>query len=415
MKSGKSSNRALICLAAYLLLAVPLVVRGQSMVDTANVLSIGENVVNNFSHLQPFYEKLYALKAGNTDQVNIIHIGDSHIQADFLTEVVRKQLQLMFGNAGRGLVVPGRVAGTNEPLNFVTHSTTKWNSKRIIHPAKPLPIGIGGITINTQEAGASFDLRMNDQTTDYSFNTVTLFYEQGRQNYGIAVRDSLFRELAVFPSDGTLDQGFATVTLPSYYRKINFQTLRQRDDQSQANLFGLSLENGKPGVLYHSIGVNGAKYEHYNSSDAFARQTKILRPDLIIISLGTNESVEYPNIRKTFSSEISRLVTSLQAVNPDAVFLLITPPDSFLRKVKTNPGIETIRMQIIEYAVENGIAFWDMFKVNGGKNSAAQWKMKGYLRPDGIHFSRDGYAYQGKLLFDAIMRGYDEYVSNRHP
>jgi lysophospholipase L1-like esterase len=109
------------------------------------------------------------------------------------------------------------------------------------------------------------------------------------------------------------------------------------------------------------------------------------------------------------------LISSLQASNPDAAFLLITPPDAFLKKVKPNPGIESVRMQIIQVAVENGLAFWDMYKVNGGKNSATQWKMHGLLRADGIHFSRDGYAYQGKLLFEAIMKGYNDYVSDRHP
>ena len=81
------------------------------------------NRIENDAHLQPFFERLYQLKRSGEGQVNIIHLGDSHIQADFLTNVVRKNLQREFGNAGRGLVVPARVAGTNEPLNFRSSST----------------------------------------------------------------------------------------------------------------------------------------------------------------------------------------------------------------------------------------------------------------------------------------------------
>jgi lysophospholipase L1-like esterase len=387
---------------------------GQGVDSALLILNIGENVISNSGDLQRFYERLYALKSSQDGTVSILHIGDSHIQADFLTEVVRKNLQLEFGNAGRGLIVPARVAGTNEPFNFRTSTNSKWESKRIVHPSKPLPIGVGGITVSTMEEGARFNLRMNDPTTDYSFNSVTLFFDEGAKSFAFSIQDSLQNELAsINPKE--IASGYSRVQLAANYNHVSFLTTRQNKDQQHATVFGINLENGKPGVLYHSVGVNGAKYEHYNAAGLFARQTSILRPDLIIISLGTNESVEYPHLNKNISSQISRLVYSLTEQNPDAAFLLVTPPDAFLKKVKPNPGIETVRMQIIDFAVENGLAFWDMYKVNGGKSSASEWKMRGLLRADGIHFSREGYAHQGNLLFEAIMKGYNKYVADRHP
>jgi lysophospholipase L1-like esterase len=401
------------CMAIFWLVAQNT--RSQSVDSTLSVLNIGENAIHNSAHLQRFYEKLEGLKSSQAGQINIIHIGDSHIQADFLTEVVRRKLQAEFGNAGRGLIVPARVAGTNEPFNFRTFTRSKWSAKRIVHPSRPLPVGIGGITVNTTEDGASFDLMMNDPLMDYSFNTVTLFYDEGLYSFNIAIQDSVANQLALITPRDKDAESFSRVTLPASYSHVAFQTLKQSEAQNHASVFGLSLENGKPGVLYHSIGVNGAKYEHYNTADLFARQTKLLHPDLIIISLGTNESVEYPNVNKNLPSQISLLINSLATHNPEAAFILITPPDAFIKKIKPNPGIETVRMQIIGFAVENGFAFWDMYKVNGGKSSAQEWKIRGLLRPDGIHFSRDGYAYQGNFLYEAIMKGYNQYVSDRHP
>ena len=177
----------------------------------------------------------------------------------------------------------------------------------------------------------------------------------------------------------------------------------------------MSFENGRPGVLYHAIGVNGARFEHYNKATMFAQQTALLKPDLVIISLGTNESVQYPNIERGFLEQIQALVNGIRTYNPDAAFLLVTPPDAFLKKVKVNPGIEVVRRKILEYAVENGIAFWDMYRVNGGVGSAMKWKESGLLRPDGLHFTRDGYALQGRLLFEAIMKSYNRYVADRYP
>src|SRR5688500_6243657 len=66
------------------------------------------NIIQNEGHLDDFYESLFQLKKGLPMKVNIVHIGDSHIQADFLTSPVRRNFQRQFGNAGRGLIVPGR-------------------------------------------------------------------------------------------------------------------------------------------------------------------------------------------------------------------------------------------------------------------------------------------------------------------
>src|SRR5690606_31485683 len=57
-------------------------------------------------------------------------------------------------------------------------------------------------------------------------------------------------------------------------------------------LNGLILENGNSGIIYHSIGVNGAKFLDYNKYPLFFEQLKALNPDLIIISLGTNEAFD---------------------------------------------------------------------------------------------------------------------------
>jgi lysophospholipase L1-like esterase len=414
MRQRRTINVLGLCLFC-LLRIVPVGAQPQVQLDTT-IVDHNLNLISNAFHLDDVFEKLYRLRTAEGGTVNIIHVGDSHIQADFLTEVVRKKLQVEFGNAGRGLVVPARLAGTNEPLNFRSSSPSQWTSKRLIHIQKPLPIGIGGITLNTIEETALFSIKMNDTAFDYSFNTVGLFFKKDAKSFNISVLDSAASEIGMISAaGGTPSTDFTRVTLPANYTQIQFKMKKERAEQVRATLFGLNLENGQKGVFYHAIGVNGAKYEHYNAAELFAAQTSLLMPDLFIISLGTNESVEYPYVKTNLLNQIDRLIQNLSRENPQARFILVTPPDAFLRKVKPNPGIETVRSQIIQYAVENGYGFWDMYKINGGKNSASVWKMKGLLRPDGIHFSKDGYAYQGQLLFEAIMKSYNNYVSTRHP
>src|SRR5258708_36090812 len=53
----------------------------------------------NSSGLDSFYQKLFTLKKPGADVVTIVHIGDSHTQADLITAVVRTHLHQQFGNA----------------------------------------------------------------------------------------------------------------------------------------------------------------------------------------------------------------------------------------------------------------------------------------------------------------------------
>jgi len=110
----------------------------------------------------------------------------------------------------------------------------------------------------------------------------------------------------------------------------------------QATIFGINLENGRPGLVYHSIGVNGAKFKHYLAAGLFVDQTAALAPDLVILSLGTNEALDYPYFDPQFVNQMDSLITRLRTKNPNARILLTTPPDSYRRKTRRNPGVEII-------------------------------------------------------------------------
>lgn len=374
------------------------------------------NEIENVNHLDDFYERLRQLKNTGQGQVNIVHIGDSHIQADFMTAVVRNLLQAYFGNSGRGLIVPARVAGTNEPANIRSSTNTSWTSKRCVYPAQPLPIGVGGITISTTQANAVLDVEALGHQPGNGFNKLTLFYQKDPTSYGFSIRDSADRELGYIDTfSGEPFTNFTTVSWSAFMNKVSIKAVKENDQQHQATIFGINLERDTPGLLYHAIGVNGAKYFHYNAALYFSKQVQALKPDLIILSLGTNESLDYPYIDKNFSNHVKKLVDALSASSPQAKFMLISPPDAFRKKVRENPGIKTIRDSLVYSAVEHGLAFWDMYKIQGGKGSAAIWRKHGLLRPDGVHFSKDGYAYQGWLLYSAMMKGFDQYVNDRNP
>lgn len=375
-----------------------------------------ENEIYNAEILSDFFERLYQLQKGVNSQVNIIHVGDSHIQADFLSGTIRQNIQRDFGNAGRGFIVPGRVAHTNEPSSIYTTSNANWEAKRIVYPDQPLPIGLGGITVQTLQPNVRLTIKTLNNQGDYRFNALTLFFQKDQSSFNIAIKDSADHDMA-YVGSYTFEPfvNASRVLLPVNTNQITLQTLQAIPTQNQFTLFGLSLENGKRGVLYHSIGVNGAKFKHYNTARYFTEQTTVLRPDLFIISLGTNESLDYPYTDPQLFNYIDQLTESIRSRNPNAKFIFTTPPDHYRKKTKRNPGVTIIRDTIIRYAQQRNHAYWDLYTAGGGAQSADLYKKYSLIQRDGVHFTKDGYELQGNLFYAALIKAYNIYVSYRHP
>jgi lysophospholipase L1-like esterase len=386
-----------------------------SIANDYGLVDYAKTTITNTEHLKPLFEKLHQLKKEKRGTINILHLGDSHIQGGYMTQQVRQNFQLEFGNAGRGFVVPLRVAGTNEPYSYRTESTAKWESKRMVFPDQPLPIGLGGVSIRTEDENTRLTLSVNNYTDlNYGFNRVTTFFFKEPRSFNLMIQDSLNQTLAFvgnFSPSGVMHS--ATVNLPVFYNKLNFNILKSLQTQNRFTIFGFNLENGQPGILYHSIGVNGAKYKHYLTTDYLIDQTPALKPDLIILALGTNEALDHPYSDPKLGEQVKTLIEQLKRYNPNAVFLISVHPDTFKKKTKRNPGVQTIREKLIEAAVSNKVAYFDLYSAGGGKHSADTWTEAKLLREDGVHFTRAGYELQGNMFYLAFIKAYNQYVSDR--
>ena len=117
--------------------------------------------------LQSFYEKLLELRSGLRDRVTIYQIGDSHIQSGYFSGTARTSLQKYFGNSGRGLIFPLRLAGTNQPDDYritASGAFSRSNSER----------GLSGYALNANN-GMCLEITTNNFFKgDNSFNTVSM-------------------------------------------------------------------------------------------------------------------------------------------------------------------------------------------------------------------------------------------------
>lgn len=372
------------------------------------------NVIQHAEHLTPLFERLYQLEKAGTGTVNILHIGDSHIQGNYMTDQIRKYFYADFGQASRGLMFPFQVAQTNTPTDISSYSRTKWEIRKNTQVIYSPQMGICGRVIGNSSPFSSFNLKVNPTVKESYFNEVLVFYTQVTKNSFLLLRDSIGNALPRVSRN--MEKGFVTdrylTTDPIRYIKVQGTSLQ--GFQGNCYLHGLYLGNTtRTGITYNVAGVNGSQYCHWAASRYLAAQSTYLRPDLVIISLGTNEANDILLSTDVFTKDLDKLVGSLRSANPGATILLTTPPDSYYKKRYANLLVDRIRQTILLYAERNNLACWDLYGVMGGENSILEWQKEGLASKDLIHFTKPGYQLQGELFYKAFISHYTHYATTR--
>lgn len=359
----------------------------------ANCVAAQRKFLYNDTALHRFYA---LLQRADSQVVSILQVGDSHVQAGFLPEGTAAPLKAKFGDAGRGWVFPYNLAGTNGPDGYRWSSNVHWEAERNVERGNTSMPGAAGMLIRTSRAGATLSFRSDPAI---QVNSITCFYEGAPVQVARASVEANDTNALITP-----DTTVSAFTL-SWPAPVTF--------------YGAVLKNGEPGILYHAIGVNGAQFAHYNKSgNSVAAQMKATAPQLVILSLGTNEAfgaVTASQLRQ----EMAATVAAIKEHAPGACILFTTPPSGMMKKRQVpyrkkgsrkvyyrvsyarNPQVLVIRDAMIQYCRENGFAYWDLFQLMPqDKRFTRAWSA------DRVHFNAYGYTLQGTLLYEALETGY---------
>lgn len=366
-----------------------------------------DTIIDHGGSMNSFYKALQELQAAPRrgawpSVVNIVHYGDSHLQGGYLSESLMRHLAADYGNAGIGTIVPHKLSGKNEPRYYSITSQGKSSASFIVSRNNSSAFGVSGVSIKTP-AGTSYTLRTFDRKDglDHRFSRVVVFHDSlapliGVQDCQVAIQGSGDQWVAPYNTVIELIEPTDSLVL----------TTSSAGKYCDGPIYGFSLENNSPGIRYHSIGVNSACYLHWGRYDDVARQSVALTPDLIIVSLGSNEAGGSNFVESVFLQQVDGFISKLRVANPMASILLTTPPEA-MRRVKRvnvpNKNFEPISQALIRYGAENGVAVLDLYNATGGKGSAVDWKKSGLLFRDGIHYTAEGYELQAFLIYNAIV------------
>ncbi|MEI9813550.1 MAG: GDSL-type esterase/lipase family protein [Acidobacteriota bacterium] len=185
-----------------------------------------------------------------------------------------------------------------------------------------------------------------------------------------------------------------------------------------SQLYGAEFRRDRPGVLYSSLGVNGASVtllsRAFNRAH-LAAQLNHYRPDLVVLAYGTNESGFPGFVDTTWGKEMETAVKRVRSALPEASILLMSPMDrGELRSdgtIGTIAALPRLVKKEKQLAAEMGVAFFNTYEAMGGSGTMARWyaAQPRLVGADYIHPLPAGAKIVGELLYDSLRDGFSAY------
>ncbi len=398
----------LVCTKVIAQNSNPWVVNDNVKTDSLAYINNDIDILNNEKTLDYLFLKLQTIKQQkSSEKVSIVHIGDSHIQGNMMTDIIRTELQSYFGNSGRGLIFPYQLAKTNAPFEINSSSENIWKTCKITNAKTRKETGILGYSILPTSSCTSISMALDPKyLQDNQFDEISLFVKGKTSKINFSYKNSL-DSIAI---DSTSFCYKYKLKEPSNTIKLTLNTKKD----STYTFFGASVEKANtPGIIYHSIGVNGARFSDYNKSEVFWKQLESLKSDCYVFSMGTNEAQDQNLSMETFLIDLKETLAHIQKINPTAQVIISTPPVSYYKKAYPNKKLAEITTTIQNFCVDNNLVYWDLFNISKGLEGTKDWKTNQLLRPDLVHFSKEGYQLQGKLFISAFAKSWNNYILNK--
>jgi lysophospholipase L1-like esterase len=391
----------------------PVVPKAPTIQAKGELPQISPVFVDDANNLDSFYAALWTLEQAKLEQgradsvVTVLHYGDSPTTADMITGDVRAQLQQRFGDAGRGYTLIAK------PWAWYGHrgvdiSDHGWKIRTGVGLIREGVYGLGGATFEGQP-GAWSKFRLTE--SPQSSVEVEYLSKPGGGAFAVEADDEQIVEQST--SAETQAATSVHVVLP-----IGTKVVTIRPTSGSVTLFGADFRRGADGLLYDSLGLNGATTSvlaRVLEPALWKQELNHAAPALVVINYGSNESSFGAFVHKQYAPELRLAIQRVRDQAPGASILIMSPMDrgerSGLDEIKTMdtiPEIVAIQRQV---AAETHVAFFDTFDAMGGDGTMARWYAASprLVTADLLHPTPQGATIVAGLFIDQLDLGYNRW------
>lgn len=362
--------------------------------------------------LHDYFKRLGRI-AGRTRRTRILHFGDSQIENNRMTALIRYRLQKHFGGSGTGLVQA--IPLYSHSLSYDQEQSGDWlrytyfgkRDSTITHKSYGIMGAFASVPIPRDGDWPSLQYWFNTERKSGQVSRIRIFMHSYVDSASVAlqINETYFDTLA-YLSDGF---SVADHRHPEAIKelKLSFNL------PEGGRIYGISFESGG-GLQVDNIAMRGGSGLIFTRMDWSTQKAMLdnLSPGLILLQYGGNV-VPYMNAAY-YQRGFKRQLQFFKAACPDIPIIVIGPSDMSVREdgvFVTYPGLEKIRDALKSAALESGFGFWDLYEAMGGYNSMASFVHADppLASADYVHFTGTGINLMAEMFYNALMLEFNEF------
>ncbi|KAB2814689.1 GDSL-type esterase/lipase family protein [Phaeocystidibacter luteus] len=356
----------------------------------------------------------------NGGKLRVLHFGDSQIEGDRITSLIRNEWTKAYGGEGPGMLDAMPLAPTfsvnqTHSDNWARYAAFGKRDTNITHTS----FGLRAVLCRyTPPQG---DSTATDTTMGWlEFKPSNMAYSRARTYHQMRLHyrnpDAAFR-LTVYANDTLLTEQIIQPGAEARVRSWTFSKTPEKlrvefKGKVSPDVYGVSLE-GNSGIVVDNIPMRGASGVIFTRmSRSHLNKVLSLEPvELIIYQYGGN-TVPYIKSKEqaaTYARRVRRQIQRLKQLAPDATILMIGPSDMSTKSgtsFVTYEAVPWVRDELKAVAMAENVPFWDIFGAMGGLNSMPAWVGTNppLAGPDHVHFTPKGARQVGEWLTTALSR-----------
>ncbi len=349
----------------------------------------------DFSYLFPVFR---AMRGG--EAVSVFHYGDSQIEGDRITHLVRDSLQALFGGKGPGVLplwqpIPSRTVSQSLSDSVATFYAAGMMGRRASHNR------YGALAQMAELRGQDVTLSVEGRGRG-GYRQVTAFVGNVEDTLTMSI-DALVR--MVPPSDGLRVVKWQLPSCSAFRLRLC----------GRADVYGVDVSAGR-GVSVTNVPMRGADGLFLGRADAtlMAAMMRSLNTRLVLMEFGGNALPMLSDSAgvERYSAAIGQQIDKMKAICPAARIIFIGPADMSVKvdgELQTHPMLPYLTEALEAVCDTRGVAFWDMYDVMGGRNSMLAWveHQPPLAGTDYVHFTTRGANKIAEVLWRAIRMSYD--------
>ncbi len=354
-----------------------------------------------------FFEKL---KNTCNQKVRILHIGDSHLQADVFTGEVRNRMEDFFGPGGRGLIFPYSAAQTHSAYNYRNYSDGEWEYSRNVQRSPHFDLGVTGATIYTNDSAATFSFSFTPGVLKDINRKLKIFLRRSPNSFDLKLIIPETNDTLLIDCDSTDPKPYVEFVIPKSASRFDFYLDKTEAHQYFLELYGVMMENpDNEGVVYMSVGINGATYKSILRQSLMPEHIQGIKPDLVVIDLGSNDFYLGGLNPSSLQSDLIQIIKLIRKYAPESDILISNTHDLY-RRSRNITACKTFSEITRKIAFQYDCALYDYYHISGGQYSMMNWLAKNLARRDKIHYSTPGYLFKAELFFNGLMNSYAHFL-----